>query len=301
MRSRLLMLTLALFPLATAGAKKKPKPAPKPAAAAAAPAPAAKANEKAVNELLGPWKWGMSVDDVLVALNKQLMDRLAPDLAKTTDVYEQIRLKKQVKTEVDAVRDSQIKFEGQRTGWDVSIIEGEFMQKNGESMMLYRENDPATGRDQQRFFFFKDGKLWKQFIAFNMEPYKGKTFNDFREAMEARYGKGTPITKTERDGKEKLVSVAWKSGSTYLRAIDLMQFYSNFCLAFSDDNVEKAMAAERLARAPKVAPRGTVTDAPSNEKVNDPNADVIDRIIANPSPTAPPSDKPQQKAEEKKQ
>jgi hypothetical protein len=75
------------------------------------------------------------------------------------------------------------------------------------------------------------------------------------------------------------VAVAWHSGSTDLRAVDLMQFYANFCLAFSDASVEKQMEVVRQARAPKVkTPRGVVTDAKVEEHLVDPNADVIDRI-----------------------
>jgi hypothetical protein len=127
-----------------------------------------------------------------------------------------------------------------------------------------------------------------------MTPYKGKTFNDFREAMEARYGRGAPIVKKNQDGSERLVAVGWHSGGTDLRAVDLMQFYTNFCLAFSDGNVEKQLAAVRAARAPKGAvPRATVTDA-RGEIVNDPNADVIDRITAG---QAAPANMPQAPAE----
>jgi hypothetical protein len=280
-----LSLTCALaLPAAAAPAKKK--------AAATAKAEAPKANEKAVSELMGPWRWGMSVDEVLAALHKQLADRAAPELAKINDVYEQTRIRKNLKTDVDVVRRSLIKFEGQRTGWDVSIIEGEFLHKNDESMMHYREVDPATGRDQQRFFFFHDGKLYKQFIAFNMEAYKGKTFDDFRAAMETRYGKGAAITRSDREGKQKVVGVGWRSGGTNLRAIDLMQFYANFCLAFSDAGVDVKLDAERLARAPKVvAPRAEVSDGPaSDDKVHDPNADIIDRITGTAPDPATPDD-----------
>jgi hypothetical protein len=267
---RIGILALLLVPIAASAAPKK-KPADPPAP---------KANEKAVSELLGPYRWGMTSEDVLGAIGKQLNERLAPDLVKITDVYEQTRMRRQVKEQVDQVRKTLIAFEGQKTGWDVSIIEGEFLHKNDESMMQYRETDPASGRQQDRFFFFQHGKLWKQFIAFDMTPYKGKTFNDFRGAMEARYGKGTPIVKRGTDGQERVVAVTWRSGGTDLRAVDLMQFYANFCLAFSDDAVERQMEAVRLARQPKAPPpRATVSDAKA-EKINDPNADVIDRITA---------------------
>jgi hypothetical protein len=147
--------------------------------------------------------------------------------------------------------------------------------------MHYREVDAASGRDQERFFFFADGKLWKQFVAFNMEAYKGKTFDDFRGAMESRYGAGLPITKVDREGREKTIAVAWRTANTFLRAVDLMQFYNNFCLAFSDATVEARMAAVRQERAPQVAtPRAVVTDHAGDNKINDPHADVIDRITS---------------------
>jgi hypothetical protein len=268
-------LLVLLVPLA-AGAAPKKKQAEPPKAQAAP-----KANEKAVSELMGPYRWGMTQEEVLGAIGKVLNDRLAPELLKISDVYEQTRMRRQVKEQVDVVRKSLVSFNGQKTGWDVSIVEGEFLHNDDESMMLYRESDPATGRQQDRFFFFQHGKLWKQFIAFDMTPYKGKTFNDFRDAMEARYGKGTPIVKKGPDAQDHVVAVTWRAGGTDLRAVDLMQFYANFCLAFSDDAVEKQMEAARLARLPKVpTPRATVSDAKGGDKINDPNADVIDRITA---------------------
>jgi hypothetical protein len=284
MLRRIMLSFLLLSAAASAAGGGKPKT--KKPEAKAAPVPAA--NEKAVSELLGPWKWGMSSDDVLAALQKQLGDRRAPEIAKMTDVYAQNQARKQIKADVENVRKSYIKFEGQKTGWDVSIIEGEFLHKNGESMLQYRETDPNTGREQDRFFFFKDDKLWKQFIAFNMEPYKGKTFQDFRDAMESRYGKGAPIVKRGLDGKDHTIAVAWRSGGTYLRAVDLTQFYSNFCIAFSDDNVEKVEQAARDERTPKTVPRAVVTDGKGEpEKMLDPNSDVIDRIIGGGSTGSP--------------
>lgn len=267
------VLTVAGLAVADAAPKKKPVPAAK-----AVEVP--RTNEKAVSELLEPWRWGMTTEEVLAALHTQLAERAAPELARISDVYEQQRIRKRIKATVDTLRKNIVKFDGQRTGWDVSIIQGEFLHKNDESMMLYREADPATGREQQRYFFFVGGKLWKQFIAFDMEPYKGKTFSDFRGAMEARYGRGEPIIKTDREGKEKVAAVAWKAGNTYLRAIDLMQFYSNFCLAFSEQSVEDRMLAERQARAPRQAPPRAVVTTPGNDPLHDPNADVIDRITA---------------------
>jgi hypothetical protein len=287
MYHRIGFLSLAALLSAATGVASAEAPAKKkvPAAAARSAPAVPKANEKAVSEILGPWKWGMTPDEVLAAMQKQLSEVRAPEMAKLTDVYAQQQMRKQIKADVDEVRRSYLKFDGQKSGWDVSIIEGEFLQKNGESMMLYRETDPGSGREQQRFFFFKDDKLWKQFVAFNMEAYKGKTFDDFRGAMEACYGKGAPIVRRWFDGKDHTVAVAWRSSGTYLRAVDLMKFYSNFCLAFSDETVERQMDVARAERSPQGPPRVVVTaGGKGGETVNDPNADVIDRITAGQAP-----------------
>src|SRR6266542_777357 len=91
-------LALLILPgIASAEAQAKKK-----VATTARPAPVVpKANEKAVSEILGPWKWGMSPDEVLAALHRQLSELRAPELAKLTDVYAQNQIRKQVKLDVD--------------------------------------------------------------------------------------------------------------------------------------------------------------------------------------------------------
>jgi hypothetical protein len=271
MRSVALALTL-LLGAGTAAAAKKAKRPPKPE-------PVAQAKQGAVEEMMAPYKWGMTLADVMGALDKTITAKHAEELEKLTDVYRRTQILKDIKAEVATVKRSYQAFDGQKTGWDVSIIEGEFAHKNDEAMAIYHEIEPEAKKDQRRFFFFYEGKLWKMFVAFDMSPFKDKTFADFRQVMEARYGKGTPIMKNGPDGKPKLVAVEWRSGGTTLRAVDLLKFYGNFCLVLSDDTIEKVVADRRATRSPKPPPRVTGPDEnPSNLKVNDPNADVVDRI-----------------------
>ena len=84
--------------------------------------------------------------------------------------------------EINAVKKSFTKFEGQKSGWDVSIIGPEFQQGTGEAVLVTKE-DQWT----RYFFFFEDG-LYKMFLAFNKDALQGKSFADFGKSMEARYG-----------------------------------------------------------------------------------------------------------------
>src|SRR5215831_11883393 len=97
----------ALLIAAASGLASADKPPQKKLSVASTrrPAPVVpRANEKAVSELLGPWKWGMTPDEVLAALQKRLSDLRAPELAKLTDVYAQTQLRKQIRADVDEVR-----------------------------------------------------------------------------------------------------------------------------------------------------------------------------------------------------
>lgn len=278
MRFRWLLVALLIATPALA-AKKKTKPAPAKPEAAAKP--------EAVQELMTPFTWGMTLDQVLGTLEKQIGSRYTEELSKLQDVYRRQQIQKDIKSEVAIVKRSYAAFDGQKTGWDVSIIEGEFAHKNDESMAMYHEQDAASKKDQRRFFFFYEGKLWKMFIAFDMTPFKDKTFDDFRRIMEARYGKGAPVMKPGPDGKPRLVAVQWRAGGSTLRAVDLLKFYGNFCLVLSDDSVEKVIVDKRAAKAPKVAPRPAVTDGPTNAQLNDPNADVVEQITKDAQKPAP--------------
>src|SRR5262249_49028363 len=119
-------------------------------------------------------------------------------------------------------------FDGQKTGWDVSIVDREFGHKNNESMMVIWE------KDQRRFLFFYREQLWKQFIAFNAESvFAGKTFDDFAAMIQQRYGAASmTFRKAKTTDDQQLDHLEWPpSGDHVLWAIDLTQFYGNFCLS----------------------------------------------------------------------
>src|SRR5512134_3120379 len=95
-RLRLAAALLLSFGTAALAAPKKKPPAAPPSPAAKAPILAPKAVDKAVSELMGHWKWGMTSEEVLGALHQQMAERAAPELAKMTDVYEQTKIRKRL-------------------------------------------------------------------------------------------------------------------------------------------------------------------------------------------------------------
>ncbi len=286
MKKIVLFLSMLLLAPTAFAAKGKAKAGKAPAPAKHA-APTA-TQQRAMSELMGRFKWGMSVDDVFKTMADDISKRTDEALAKELEVYRQDQLRKQRDEDIEKVKATLIKFDGQKTGWDVSIIDREFGHKNDESMIV------AWEPNQRRFLFFKGGKLYKQFIAFNAEhpAFSGKTFDDFGKLLTARYGhpemKFEP-TKTKED--MTLSHLEWPaSGDTTLWAVDRSSFYGNFCLVLRQTAVANSVDKARPAVGKVSARTGstlidTITKPAENQ--TDPNADIIDQITGKDDKTKP--------------
>lgn len=226
--------------------KKKSKAKPKAAATAQF-----KGDAKALGELMGPFKFGMTSKDILSILSKQIGDKYKDKIAATTDVYLQDKLRRDRQAELDRIKKSQTDFKGTKTGWDVSIIDDQFAHNTDESMMVYWENDAESHKDQRRFFFFHDGRLYKMLIALNSSNLKNeqRTFEYFRGLMEARYGKGTVKTAKDADGVDRPVALEWRSKSHHVSALDKLAFYGSFVLVVADPGQESVLAEIRQQNA----------------------------------------------------
>ena len=259
--------TLAISTPVLAKGDAKPK-APAPTTAKKAPAPAPKKekpappkkitpvsadHKKAFSEYFfgGGFKFGMSKDEVIALLGKQLDERYAEKIKATTDMATQDRLRKDKKKELSLVTSSYTSFEGKKTGWDVSIVEDEFRHNTGESMLERWEN--KDGKNNRRFFFFKDGKLWKMFISLDVSilPEDKKNFDTFQATMQKQYGAG--------DVEASLIT--WRTPEFEVRAIDKLKTYDALGFVIIDPRVAKDLVAIREAKAPKKQETSSVIKA----------------------------------------
>jgi hypothetical protein len=239
-------------------------------------APTASASE--LDKLKGDYKWGMTPDEVVGKVQERLRATYDEKLKKSAhDPTRHDRIRKEMISEADKLKGKVIKFDGQTTGYDVSIIDQEFVQNNGESMLTAKE-DTAT-----RYFFFKDDRLYKMFIALDKEMLQGKSFRDFGKLMQARFGKAREVTvqeKTKAGVQIKLDHFVWGSkGGDKLRLVDRSEFYDVYCLVIYDGNVEKEQEAIRLSR--RTGPKqDALVEAVTSKTANDldPNDNVLDQI-----------------------
>ncbi|HEX3758796.1 MAG TPA: hypothetical protein VHW23_08830 [Kofleriaceae bacterium] len=216
-------------------------PRPQPAAKKARPTPMTAEHKKALAELFGGFKFGMTKDEVIAVFAKQLDARYDDRIKDTTDTAAQDQLRRDKRNEVNRLQQSYVSFDaGKPSPWDVSIVEDEFAHNTGESMLERWENQ--GGKNQRRFFFFFEGKLWKMFISLDVSilPEDKLNFETFRSTMERIYGPGDV-----EGGK-----ITWRTDGFDARAVDKLKSYGALAQVVEDPRVRRQVEAVRQAKAP---------------------------------------------------
>ncbi len=234
-----LLTTCFVLPATRADARRRRRRRARQSAAAQPKASAA------IKKLAGPFKWGMSHRQVERILISKIRKQYVPKIRRArNNRLKQDSLRAEMQREITKVRKSYVIFNGQKTNWDGSVVDDQFVHKNNESMLVMLE------RDQQHFFFFWNDQLYKQLIAFNADhpKYKGLTFPKFVAVLIQAYGQGKPVFLPDAAGINKLHHVEWEgSGNYILWALNKTDVYGNLCLVLLDKS-----AAAKIEEARKV-------------------------------------------------
>src|SRR5690349_15646787 len=70
------------------------------------------ADARAISELAGKFKWGMSPEEAQKVISDGIHAKYVEMLKKEQDVYKQDQLRKDEKDEIQKVKDSYVKFDG---------------------------------------------------------------------------------------------------------------------------------------------------------------------------------------------
>jgi hypothetical protein len=276
-----LLLAAGLLTSSAALAKeapKKPAPAKKQVAKPKAPPPkkltpvSAEAKKKLAANMQS-YKWGMTKDQVLANLTKSINEQYEEKIKATTDMVTQDRLRKERKAEISRIEKTYVAFEGKKGGWDVSIVEEEFAHNTGESMIEKWEKE--DGKNNRRFFFFHDGKLYKMFIQLDVSilPEDKRNFETFKGVMTSSYGGGD----VEAD------RITWRTPEFTVRAIDKLKAYGAVALVIEDPREVKELVAIREAKAPPKQETNPVikaiVDTDGSSKPDVKNNTAVDAVI----------------------
>lgn len=227
----------------------------------------------------GLFTWGMSTTDVLDKAGDGIKSRYQEKIeGSRTDPGKQQRIKNARDKEIAELKGSFTKFEGQKSGWDVSIIGPEFAQNNGEAVIQLKEDNWT------RYFFFFEDRLVKMFLAFNKEMIGDKSFRDFGKEMAGKYGNPREVYRDEKQRgsvKRVLDHFEWApSGGDALKLVDRSEFYGVYCLVISEASSMDRITAKRKITNPDSVRKDSLVEAVVNAKDNgaDVNDDIIDRV-----------------------
>jgi hypothetical protein len=230
----------------------------------------------------GTFKWGMKPEEVMAQAKTAVEAKYEARVDKAKqDPGLQQRIRDELQRELTAVKKSYTKFEGQKSGWDVSIIGPEFQQNTSEAVLVTKE-DVWT----RYFFFFEDG-LYKMYLAFNKDAISGKSFQEFGKSMEAKYGNGREVyrdDKTRGGVNHKLDHYEWSAGGgDRLKLIDRSEFYGVYCLVLYDGSVQDRVMDRRKVVNPGEVKKDELVEGVTGKNVtakgSDIDDDIIDRVV----------------------
>jgi hypothetical protein len=227
----------------------------------------------AIGEAMGELKWGMGKDELMRHFVRKVHEDYKEKFAKVTGAIEEDRLRHKLREDIKRVRESYIEFDGRTTGWDVSFLRDEFTHRNGEAVIVTKDDQA------QNFYFLINDKFWKWYRAFNSDVFAGTSFDGFAEALQGRFGRAAR-REGESGGQQKRW-LEWQDRHTRLRALDNTAFYGFYCLVFEDKDMLGRIDRLRVHKRSSGDRSHTLVDSVTDgqEPANpDTNPNIVDRI-----------------------
>jgi hypothetical protein len=202
--------------------------------------------------------FGKDADAVTRWVGERLKRSYAARIAASVDRSERGKLEAQRDRELQEFRAGLVSFDGARTGYEVSLVAGEFGVGTRESML--RWSDGAG----DHFFFFVDDALWKYALS---QPPATPFPNRLAELAKA-LGKPASVD-SERVAGDTLepVHATWQDGRSRVRLVNRRVIYGQDLLIVED-----------RPRSDQVAELRAKSGAPDVEK----RVDDLDRFLLDP-------------------
>lgn len=200
-----------------------------------------KKKDKGLAEALEPITWGDTRKQVIEKLKQQKVDKLRENKKLRRDRVAMQRERRRIIQWAEKVDESYVRFDGGKSGYEVSLVSGHYTDNNGESMLRARD------KVAQRFFFFIDGQLYKMMVAYHQDYLKGVGFEAFAAQTARKYGRPVSTEYAELYGEEELAQVTWRDNLSTLDIENQREFFGTFTMVFTDRQRLKKLQARNRA------------------------------------------------------
>ena len=210
-------------------------------------------------KLQGRFRWGMDVRTVMSQLEKEVEDEYAELQAKTQDPMQQDKNREWKREQIAEIAKNRVKFEdAAHHRWGVSLIGHEFVDNEGEEMVWMKT---AT---LKKFYFFKDGELYKIVYAYGMQAWPGMTYQQILDDKFKKWFGMSPERKSKVDEETqiKLIDyVQWNTADNdRLRAFDMTAVHGAFVVSLVSGDAEERFGERLPARMDEGEFTDTVAD-----------------------------------------
>ena len=168
--------------------------------------------------------FGGSTDDALKWSRKRLQKGYAPRMKAALDGNERARLREEEETRLAEIRNGILALNGQRTGYEVSVISGEYVPGVGESLMRYKDGT------QDHYLFFSEGDLYKY-----ARPMSA--IGDFKDRMNRflrDHGEETSIQRLGKGRSHDVEQVVWTGERFQVRLLNRRGLFGADLLVLED-------------------------------------------------------------------
>ncbi len=198
---------------------------------------------------IGDFRWGMDAKAVMDQLTRQISDEYDKKQSETNDANVQDANRAWKRDQITSVAKSHVRFDSAaHHKWGVSVIQFDYMDDEGEEMVWIK------GATLKKFYFFRDGELWKINYAYGKQAFPGM---DYKGVLDSKFKKWfgvMPEEKAKLDPKTQvpLVNyVQWDSqDGDRIRAYDMMEVHGVFLVSVVSGNAEDSIG-ERLPNMAK--------------------------------------------------
>ncbi|PRP90679.1 hypothetical protein ENSA5_62570 [Enhygromyxa salina] len=188
-------------------------------------------------KLMGRFRWGMDLKTVMAQLERDIEDEYAERQAKTKDPIEQDKNREWKREQVGEIAKNHVRFEeAAHHRWGVSLIGHEFKDNENEEMVWIKS--PTL----KKFYFFKEGELYKIVYAYGTQAWPGLTYQQILDQKFKSWFGMSPEKKFEVDEETqiKLIDyVQWDSADNdRVRAFDMTAVHGAFVVSVVSGEAE---------------------------------------------------------------
>lgn len=228
---------------------------------------------------LGGLSWGVSSEDILSWHRESILEDYRTNIAGLNDPIEIDRIRRLSDESYNEIADSLEPFETTRTGYEVSVIQGEIVGGRAQSMITVRE-DVTT-----RYYVLTGDALSKMIVVYDLESLNYMGFEGFVERLEQLFGRPESSDYEEDDlGIRQLVRASWNDTVTRLRVEDRSDMFASYILVYTDASREDLtidVAAVRSSTRPSSG--RSLSDLVNRLETEDDgsgsNEDVVDELL----------------------